>query len=135
VLEAGLQSGRYRFDFGIEFDRLEPHFAAPTRLLEAAERQGRTTKIVGVRRSWLCRRLSSNATTFGLGSGVWTRDLGKAHRLTKGLRAGSVWINCYQAMDPAAPFGGYKMSGYGRESGIQQMEEYLNVKAVWIKTA
>ena len=51
------------------------------------------------------------------------------------LRAGSVWVNCYQAMDPAVPFGGYKMSGYGRESGLQQLEEYLNVKAVWIKTA
>ncbi len=55
--------------------------------------------------------------------------------MAKGLRAGSVWINCYQAMDPAVPFGGYKMSGYGRESGIPQMEEYLNVKAVWINTA
>jgi aldehyde dehydrogenase (NAD+) len=77
----------------------------------------------------------ANATPFGLGSGVWTRDVGKAHRLAKAIRAGSVWVNCYQAMDPAVPFGGYKMSGYGRESGLQQMEEYLNVKAVWIKTA
>jgi aldehyde dehydrogenase (NAD+) len=76
----------------------------------------------------------SNATTFGLGSGLWTRDVSKAHKLARGIRAGSVWINCYQAMDPAVPFGGYKMSGYGRESGKQHVEEYLNVKAVWIKT-
>jgi len=77
----------------------------------------------------------ANATPFGLGSGVWTRDVSKAHRLAKAIRAGSVWVNCYQAMDPAMPFGGYKMSGYGRESGLQHLEEYLNVKAVWIKTA
>jgi aldehyde dehydrogenase (NAD+) len=77
----------------------------------------------------------ANATMFGLGSGVWTRDVSKAHRLAKAIRAGSVWVNCYQAMDPAVPFGGYKMSGYGRESGLQHVEEYLNVKAVWIKTA
>jgi aldehyde dehydrogenase (NAD+) len=77
----------------------------------------------------------ANATMFGLGSGVWTRDVSKAHRLASAIRAGSVWVNCYQAMDPAVPFGGYKMSGYGRESGLQQMDEYLNVKAVWIKTA
>jgi aldehyde dehydrogenase (NAD+) len=77
----------------------------------------------------------ANATMFGLGSGVWTRDVSKAHHLAKVIRAGSVWVNCYQAMDPAVPFGGYKMSGYGRESGLQHLEEYLNVKAVWIKTA
>jgi aldehyde dehydrogenase (NAD+) len=77
----------------------------------------------------------ANATTFGLGSGVWTRDVSKAHQMAKAIRAGSVWVNCYQAMDPAVPFGGYKMSGYGRESGKQHVEEYLNVKAVWIKTA
>src|SRR5215468_1375706 len=77
----------------------------------------------------------ANTTPFGLGSGVWTRDVSKAHRLAKAIRAGSVWVNCYQAMDPAVPFGGYKMSGYGRESGLQHLEEYLNVKAVWIKTA
>jgi aldehyde dehydrogenase (NAD+) len=77
----------------------------------------------------------ANTTTFGLGSGLWTRDVSKAHAVAKRLRAGSVWVNCYQAMDPAVPFGGYKMSGYGRESGKQHVEEYLNVKAVWIKTA
>jgi aldehyde dehydrogenase (NAD+) len=76
----------------------------------------------------------ANATTFGLGSGVWTRDVSKAHRLAKAIRAGSVWVNCYQAMDPAVPFGGYKMSGYGRESGVEHLDEYLNTKAVWIKT-
>ena len=76
----------------------------------------------------------ANATTFGLGSGVWTKDVSKAHKVAKALRAGSVWVNCYQAMDPAVPFGGYKMSGYGRESGKQHLDEYLNVKAVWIKT-
>ena len=76
-----------------------------------------------------------NRTSFGLGSGVWTKDVTKAHKVARGLRAGSVWVNCYQAMDPAMPFGGYKMSGYGRESGPQHVEEYLNVKAVWIRTA
>jgi aldehyde dehydrogenase (NAD+) len=76
----------------------------------------------------------ANATMFGLGSGVWTTNVSKAHSIAKALRAGSVWVNCYQAMDPAVPFGGYKMSGYGRESGKQHVEEYLNVKAVWIKT-
>jgi aldehyde dehydrogenase (NAD+) len=77
----------------------------------------------------------ANATTFGLGSGVWTTNVSRAHSVAKALRAGSVWVNCYQAMDPAVPFGGYKMSGYGRESGKQHVEEYLNVKAVWVKTA
>src|SRR6266699_1441447 len=77
----------------------------------------------------------ANATTFGLGSGVWTTNVSKAHQVAKALRAGSVWVNCYQAMDPAVPFGGYTMSGYGRESGKQHLEEYLNVKAVWIKTS
>ena len=76
----------------------------------------------------------ANATEFGLSSAVWTRDIGRAHRVAKAMRSGTVWINAYQVSDPAVPFGGYKMSGYGRESGAQQMNEYLNVKSVWVNT-
>lgn len=75
----------------------------------------------------------ANATEFGLGSGVWTRDLATAHRMARGIRAGSVWVNCYQMLDPAVPFGGYRMSGFGRESGAHHIEDYLETKAVWIK--
>ncbi|MDE1917744.1 MAG: aldehyde dehydrogenase family protein [Sphingomonadales bacterium] len=74
----------------------------------------------------------ANATPFGLGSGVWTRDLGRAHRMARGIQAGSVWINCYQMLDPGVPFGGYKLSGFGRESGPHHIEDYLETKAVWI---
>lgn len=74
----------------------------------------------------------ANATPFGLGSGVWTRDLSTAHRMARGIRAGSVWVNCYQMLDPGVPFGGFGVSGFGRESGPHHIEEYLETKAVWI---
>jgi aldehyde dehydrogenase (NAD+) len=74
----------------------------------------------------------ANATEFGLASGVWTTNLATAHRMARGLRAGSVWVNCYQMLDPGVPFGGYKMSGFGRESGPHHIEDYLETKAVWI---
>jgi aldehyde dehydrogenase (NAD+) len=75
----------------------------------------------------------ANGIPVGLAAGVWTRDGGKAHRLAQELRAGTVWLNCYQVMDPAMPFGGYGSSGYGREGGIQHLEEYLQVKSVYAK--
>jgi aldehyde dehydrogenase (NAD+) len=77
----------------------------------------------------------ANDTRFGLAAGVWTRDLSVAHRMASRIRAGSVWINCYNIFDPALPFGGYRESGYGRESGREQLEEYLQVKAVTIRLA
>ncbi|WP_141007852.1 aldehyde dehydrogenase family protein [Nocardioides humi] len=76
----------------------------------------------------------ANQLPYGLGAGVWTRDIGHAHRLADRLRSGTVWVNCYQRMDPAVPFGGFKESGYGREGGKEQFDDYLNTKAVWIST-
>jgi aldehyde dehydrogenase (NAD+) len=74
----------------------------------------------------------ANATSFGLASGVWTRSLATAHKMARGIRAGSVWVNCYQMLDPGVPFGGYGMSGFGRESGPHHIEDYLETKSVWI---
>lgn len=74
----------------------------------------------------------ANATPYGLGAAVWTRDIGRAFRFTQALEAGSVWVNCYNALDPAVPAGGYKASGIGREYGKAHLEEYLQTKSVWI---
>ncbi len=76
----------------------------------------------------------ANATPYGLAAGIFTTHLGTAHKLARRIRAGSVWVNMYHAIDPAVPFGGVKMSGYGREGGIEHLEEYLDTKAVWINT-
>jgi phenylacetaldehyde dehydrogenase len=73
---------------------------------------------------------SGNDTSFGLASGIWTRDINKAHRTAHRLRAGTVWINCYSVFDAAMPFGGYKESGWGREMGHNALENYLETKSV-----
>lgn len=73
---------------------------------------------------------AGNKTRFGLAAGIWTSDLSKAHRTARQLRAGTVWINCYNVFDAALPFGGYKESGWGREMGAQALENYTETKAV-----
>ncbi|MFJ7976174.1 aldehyde dehydrogenase family protein [Peribacillus sp. NPDC096379] len=74
----------------------------------------------------------ANASEYGLAAGLWTRDIANAHYVASKLRAGTVWVNCYNAFDAASPFGGYKQSGMGREMGSYALNNYTEVKSVWV---
>ncbi len=76
----------------------------------------------------------ANDTNYGLSGGLWTRDIGKAHRLASEMQAGTVWVNGFLQFDPGIPFGGYKMSGWGSEMGEKSLDDYLNTKSVWINS-
>jgi phenylacetaldehyde dehydrogenase len=74
----------------------------------------------------------ANDSVYGLSAGIWTNDIKQAHRAAAGLKAGTVWINCYNLVDPATPFGGFKQSGWGREHGRQALELFSEIKSVWV---
>jgi aldehyde dehydrogenase (NAD+) len=74
----------------------------------------------------------ANGTEYGLGGGLWTRDLQRAHMVASAMKSGMVWINCYKRFNPGSPFGGVGSSGYGREMGFEAMHEYTEVKSVWV---
>lgn len=73
-----------------------------------------------------------NATDYGLTASVWTSDLNKAHRMAQGLRAGTVWVNCYEASDVTSPFGGFRQSGNGRDRSLHALDKYTEMKSTWI---
>lgn len=75
----------------------------------------------------------ANDTAFGLGAGIWTQNIQRAHRVARAIRAGTVWINNYRMLSFASPFGGFKASGYGREGGLEALREYTHVKSVWVE--
>ena len=77
----------------------------------------------------------ANDSRFGLAAGIFTADIGRALRITKGIRSGIVWVNTYRMVSPLAPFGGYKDSGYGRESGLEAIYDYTRSKTVWLNTS
>lgn len=74
----------------------------------------------------------ANATEYGLGSGLWTRDLTRAHKTASQIQAGICWINCYKRVNPGSPFGGVGQSGYGREMGFEAMHDYTEARSVWV---
>lgn len=76
----------------------------------------------------------ANDSVYGLAAGLWTKEIGRAHRVAQQLQAGTVWVNCYRAVSYVAPFGGYKRSGIGRENGREAIEAYLQTKTIWIDT-
>ncbi len=134
------QGARIRFG-GAPLDR-PGNFMAPT-LVECASPETETLKVemFGPVMSLLPFDTEeeaialANDTPFGLGSGVFTENVARAHRVSSRLKAGICWINTYRAVSPIAPFGGYNQSGYGREAGIESIQDYTRTKTVWLNTS
>jgi succinate-semialdehyde dehydrogenase/glutarate-semialdehyde dehydrogenase len=107
------------------FDHVLPHMT-----VAREETFGPAAAILRVANAQEAVRVA-NDSPFGLGAALWTRDLDQAHRLSRQIQSGAVFINAMVASDPRIPFGGIKASGYGRELGMLGMHEFVNIKTVW----
>lgn len=140
LAKARAQGARIRFG-GAPVDR-PGHFMAPT-LVECADPQTETLKVemFGPVMSLLPFDTEdeaialANATPFGLGSGIFTQNVARAHRVSARIRSGICWVNTYRAVSPIAPFGGFNQSGYGREAGLEAVLDYTRTQTVWINTS
>ena len=139
---AAAKAGGARIRFGgTPLDR-EGNYMAPT-LVECADINTETLKIemFGPVMSLLPFDTEeeaiaiANSTPFGLGSGVFTQNVARAHRVSARLKAGICWVNTYRAVSPIAPFGGFDQSGYGREAGVEAIYDYTRTKTTWINTS
>ncbi len=108
--------------------------AAPEAPCLHEEMFGPVLSVVGFADEEAALRIA-NDTAYGLASGLFTRDLSRAHRMIRALRAGIVWVNTYRAVSPIAPFGGHGLSGHGREGGLAAALDYTTVKTVWLRTS
>jgi aldehyde dehydrogenase (NAD+)/betaine-aldehyde dehydrogenase len=81
------------------------------------------------------RRALANGTNYAFAAGIFTQNLGRAHRLAEKIKAGVVWVNTYRAVSPIVPFGGNGHTGYGRESGMDAIRDYTRTKSIWINTS
>jgi hypothetical protein len=87
---------------------------------------------VGLAKLQMQQDLGFSETVYGLGAGLWTANLARAHRLSRRLRAGLVWVNCYADGDITVPFGGVKQSGFGRDKSLHALDKYSDLKTTWI---
>ncbi len=142
TLDTSLAQGAKVLAGGQQPDALQGHYFQPT-VVECASPDTLTmkTELFGPVMSLLPFDTEeeaialANDSEFGLGSGIFTKNLARAHRVSRRLRAGICWVNTYRAISPIAPFGGFNQSGYGREAGLESVLDYTRTRTTWINTS
>lgn len=142
-VELGKQEGGHLIYGGKKPARLEKGWYFEPTIFEHTDNQSKITReevfgpvlsVIPFRDEAEAIQLA-NSTDYGLAAGIWARDIGKAHRVAKAVRAGIVWVNTYRSISPIAPIGGSGLSGYGREGGYEAIYDYTQSKVVWVNTS